>query len=358
VQFHLFKYAPVAALNVFGYASALEADVRLRPRALAATPLALAAGCRALRAVANHVDATIVHGHWVIPGGAMAALAAPSRPLVVSLHGSDVFVAERHAAAGLVARRTFGRAAYVTACSDDLRDRARALGAPDDRSITIPYGVDAARFRPDAAARRAVRTRLGLQPDDQVVFAAGRFVRKKGFEYLIEAIGRLAPHRPGLHLILAGGGDLEAELRNRVRAAGLSQRAHFPGVVRQGEVADLLASADVAVVPSVRDDAGNVDGLPNVVLEALASGTPVIASPAGGIASVVRDGITGLLVAQRDVGGLAAAITQLLDHPETAAALSSAGRAWVLEEGSWGRVAAAFERVYEAACPAPTAVFR
>jgi len=358
VQFHLFKYAPVAALNIFGYANSLEADVRLRMRALAATPLALAAGCRAVRAVANRVNATIVHGHWVVPGGAMAALAAPSRPLVVSLHGSDVFVAERHVAAGLVARRTFRRAAYVTACSDDLRDRARALGAREDRSVTIPYGVDGARFRPDAAARRAVRARLGLQPDDQVVLAAGRFVRKKGFEYLIEAVGLLAPERPRLHLLLAGGGDLEAELRDRVFAAGLSHCTHFLGVLRQGEVAAALASADVAVVPSVRDDAGNVDGLPNVVLEALASGTPVVASPAGGIGSVVRDGITGLLVPERNVGSLAAAIAQLLDQPETAGALSSAARAWALSEGSWAGVAAAFERVYTAACPAPTAVFR
>ena len=119
VQFHLFKYAPVRALNVFGYAGSLEADVRLRASAIAAAPLALAAACRAAWAVARRVNATIVHGHWVVPGGAIAGLAAGARPLVVSLHGSDVFVSERHALAGRAARWTFRRAAQVTACPSD-----------------------------------------------------------------------------------------------------------------------------------------------------------------------------------------------------------------------------------------------
>jgi hypothetical protein len=94
----------------------------------------------------REVGATIVHGHWVVPAAPMAALAAAGRPLVVSLHGSDVFVAERHAVAGTVARRTFAAARWVTACSADLRDRAIGLGADAARSSVIPYGVDAEGF--------------------------------------------------------------------------------------------------------------------------------------------------------------------------------------------------------------------
>ena len=98
----------------------------------------------------------------------MAALAAAGRPLVVSLHGSDVFVAERHAVAGAVARRTFARAGWVTACSADLRDRAVGLGADAARSSVVPYGVDADGFprdadgagpRPGAARRRRPTSR-------------------------------------------------------------------------------------------------------------------------------------------------------------------------------------------------------
>src|SRR5262249_56677229 len=104
VRFHLFRYAPSASLYVFGYAAALRADIRLRLSAVAVAPLALAAGVAAARRVARTVSATILHAHWVIPSGAMGMIAAGRRPLIVSLHGSDVFVAERHSLPGAVAR--------------------------------------------------------------------------------------------------------------------------------------------------------------------------------------------------------------------------------------------------------------
>lgn len=349
VTFHLYRYAPVGGMNVFGYAGSLEADVRLRTAALLAAPLAMAAGWRLARRVARGVRATVLHGHWVIPGGIIAAAAAPDLPLVISLHGSDVYVAERHALAGRAARWAFARAGAVTACSDDLRERGVALGARADRAVTVPYGVDASRFRPDPAAREVCRGRWRVPPDAEVIFAAGRFVRKKGFEHLIEAIARLAPARPAVRLVLAGGGDLEAELRQQIASLGLTDRVVLPGVLRQAEVATGLAAADLAVVPSVRDDAGNVDGLPNVVLEALASGTPLVATRAGGIASAIRDGETGLLVEPRDVPGLAGAIAWLLEHPAERARLGATARLWALREAGWDQVAARFERAYQAA---------
>jgi len=350
VTFHLFKYAPLRSLNVFGYAGALEADQRLRGSAVAAAPLAMAAAWRAAAHLARTIDATIVHGHWVVPGGVIAAAASGSTPLVISLHGSDVFVAERHRAAGRAARWAFGRAGFVTACSDDLRQRALVLGAPADRSATVPYGVDATRFRPDPVARRRLRERWGVGDDTAIVLGVGRFVRKKGFEYLIDAIARLAQHRPGLRLVLAGDGDLRAEFEARIAELALGARAFLPGVLHQDDVAASLAASDVVVVPSVRDPSGNVDGLPNVVMEALASGTPLIATPAGGIGSVVHHGRTGLLVPEADPAALAAAIERLLDDPAEGSALASTARTWAEQEGSWHHAIDGFEHAYEMAC--------
>src|SRR6185436_1839470 len=101
--------------------------------------------------------ADIINGHWVVPGGVTAWAAAPRLPLVISLHGSDVFVAETFWPARVAARRAFRHASFVTACSDDLGRRAVALGADRSRLETVPYGVDAGRFRPDAAVRAALR---------------------------------------------------------------------------------------------------------------------------------------------------------------------------------------------------------
>ena len=105
-------------------------------------------------------------------------------------------------------------------------------------------------------------------------------------------------------------------------------RAILPGILSQDDVARGLAAADVAVVPSVRDDAGNVDGLPNVVMESLSSGTPLVATPAGGIGSVVADGVTGLVVPERDVTGLSGAIDRLLTDRALAARLGDTARRW------------------------------
>jgi glycosyltransferase involved in cell wall biosynthesis len=345
VRFHFYKYAPIPALNVFGYAAAMRADVSLRGAAYAAAPLALAAGWRAAGKVARKSRATVMHGHWVVPGGVTAATAARALPLVISLHGSDVYVAETVAPARAAARFAFRRAGFVTACSDDLARRAVALGADPARIETVAYGVDTSRFRPDASHRAATRQSASIGEEIPLAFAAGRLVRKKGFEYLIDALASA----PGFVLALAGEGTLDGELRDRARAAGVSERVRFLGNQTQDSVAAWLMAADVAVVPSVRDDSGNVDGLPNVVLEALASGTPVITTTAGGIGSVVEDGKTAAVVPERDSSAIAAALLRLTSNAVEALALGKAARALVESQFGWERAAKRFEAAYDRA---------
>ena len=347
VHFHLFHYAPVEALNTFGYAEGMRADVRLRASAVAVAPLAVLAGWfKALR-VAQKKRATIIHAHWVIPGGVIGAAAAGSVPLVISLHGSDVFVAERHPLARLAARSAFTRASWVTACSEDLRLRASAIGADAARSNVIPYGVDSDRFKPDADARARGRNLLGLADNVPLIFAVGRLVKKKGFEYLIDAAAVLKTQHPTMRVAIAGDGDLDALLRSRAQAQGVGDMVQLLGAVSHDVVPTLLAAADVAVAPSVHDDAGNVDGLPNTVMEIMASATPLVATPAGGISAVATDGVTARLVAERDVRALATAIDELLRDRPAAAHIGRRARELVCREHSWARVAEDFEAVYQ-----------
>ena len=348
VQYHFFKYAPHPSLNVFGYAEAMRADVRVRRTAFLAAPLAIAAGWRAARQVAREHNAMIMHGHWVIPGGAIALAAAGRLPLVVSLHGSDVFVAEKLTPARMVAQRVFRRAAAITACSPDLAERAVRLGADAARVEVVPYGVDVARFRPDSSARARLRQRLGITDQTVLVVAAGRLVRKKGFEYFIDAIARL-PRSLDVVAALAGDGDLRQELRARIEAAGVPERVHLLGNQPQHEVAAWLAAADIVVVPSVRDDSGNVDGLPNLVLEALASGTPLVTTEAGGIGSVVQPDVTAVVVPERAAAALAEAIQRLATDPARRNRLGTAARHLAIERFGWEETARKFEAAYERA---------
>ena len=345
VSFHFYKYAPTRGMNVFGYAEGLQSDVAVRGKAWVTAPAAVVAGVLAARRVTRQMRATVVHAHWVIPGGVMGMMTSRRLPLVVSLHGSDVYVAERHGLLGSIARRTFARANWVTACSEDLRTRAIALGARPATAETVPYGVNTARFAPDAGRRAWVRDRMGVAVDTPLVFTAGRLVSKKGFDVLIDAAGLLSRSRPGVCLAIAGDGDLRQTLQARADVSGA--RVLLLGNQPQDSIAALAAASDVVAVPSVHDSAGNVDGLPNFALEALATATPVVATRVGGLAQLIDDGVTGRLVPEGDAGALAASIEDMLAHPDQARALGAAGRVRVARDFGWDRVAARFESAYE-----------
>jgi len=351
VRLHFYRYAPHPALNVYGYAESLRADVGLRRTALAAVPFALAASLRALLHLTRRYQFDLIHAHWALPNGAPAMIAArlSGLPLVVSLHGSDVYLAFKGWSLALSAAAVFRSADAITACSRDLYQRALRLGAPPARITVIPYGVDAHAFRPDPRAGIQVRAELSLPPDTPLILAMGRMVYKKGFTYLLDAMPRIRAIHPRAMLVLAGYGDLLDELKERARRFGLEEAVIFSGQLPRDRAARYVAAADVYVVPSVRDDAGNVDGLPNTLLEGMGAARPIVATRTAGIPDVVTNGVTGLLVPERDPAALAEAITRLLTDRDVAARLGEAARRRVLEELSWDVTAARFEEAYRRA---------
>ena len=344
VRFRPYRYAPSTSLELFGYAEALRADVALRGAAYAVLPLAVLSGLRALRAELRRERYDVVHAHWVVPSGAMAALAlGPSGPpLVVSLHGSDVFLSEKSRAARLGARNALRRATAVTACSRDLSERSRPLGAKSPPEV-IPYGVATEIFHPDPAGGRDLRRELALPSDAFVLFAAGRLVHKKGFEYLLEAASELCLRGRAVELVIAGKGDLEEELRSRARGAGISLR--LVGSIARGALPRYFAMADAVVVPSVKDAAGNVDGLPNVLLEAMASAKAIVATNVAGIPEALRAGEDGLLVPEKDPARIADAVEELMRSEELRTRLGRSARRRVEEDLSWKNAGEKFESV-------------
>jgi len=336
-----YPYAPFESWNLWGYAQSLEADVHIKPLMFALVPF-VAAALRnelATRLLARRYD--VVHVHWVVPNGVLVrgVLKAHGVPVVVSLHGSDVYVAARKPWMRGLTRATFEDAGVITACSEELRTRAVAIGSPAARTCTVPYGVDVHAFSPDARTE-GIRERLGVRSDAFLVLAVGRFVEKKGFVHLIEAVAKTG----GVELVLVGDGDLRGPLETRARELGL--RAHFPGFLDRAATAAALAAADVVVVPSVVDRGGNVDGLPNTLLEAMACGRPVVASRVAGIPDVVDDDRNGLLVPEKDPAALAAALRRLVREPETRERLGQAARRDAVDRLSWEATARRFEECY------------
>jgi glycosyltransferase involved in cell wall biosynthesis len=347
VTFHPYRYAPHRSLAVFGYAEALRADVAVRRSTYLVAPLAIVSGAAKMATLVRRGGFDVIHAHWVVPSGAMALPAGwlSGLPLVVSLHGSDVFLSERGSAFRRAAAMAFRRAAAVTACSNDLAERSRRLGALTV-PVTVPYGVSADEFGPSADRAMRLRSRLGLAPDSPVVLAVGRLVHKKGFEVLVDAIPRITQHYPDLSVVIAGEGDLRRSLEARANDLGTGGMIRFAGNVSREELPDYYSLATVVAVPSIRDDAGNVDGLPNVLLEAMASGSPLVASAVAGIPQAIRDGKDGVLVEERDPEALATAIVNLLGSPKRMEELGASARNRARQVFDWTRVGERFEKIF------------
>lgn len=351
-----FRYAP-ESWEVLGYGRSLEADERIKGRAGLVAPLYALAARRAVARALARERFDLVHAHWLVPNAvAVAPLRRRRRRgspvFAVGLHGSDVFLAERP---GMRRAAAFalGRAGLLTGCSPELVERVLALaersgrGFPGERAAVIPYGVDPAAFAPGRERGEAWRRRLGVPPDAPLLLGVGRMATKKGFHVLMRALpDLLAAHRQA-HVVLAGGGDRLEELR--AAASPWPERVHLPGAVRHDELPDLYRAADIFVMPAVHDPKGNVDGLPNVVLEAMASGLPVVASEVSGIPLAVATEKTGLLVPEGDAGALAVALSRLLANPAEARGMGGRGRRRAETDLSWDAVAVRYREAYRRA---------
>ena len=343
VEVRTFRYAP-EALEVIGYSRSLDADERLKGGALIATPLYAAAAAAAVARLRRQRRFDLVHAHWVVPNGLIAATVAGSLPLAIGLHGSDVFLAEKPGVSVLV-KAALRRTRLLTGCSPELVRRVCALGLPDERSEVIPYGVDVELFSPRPENRLLWRQRLGIPEQAPLLLAVGRMATKKGFHILVPQLGELLRACPSAHVVLAGAGDLLEELR--AAAAPWAERVHFPGAVYRDTLPDLYRAADLFVLPAVHDGASNVDGLPNVILEAMASGLPVVASDLSGIPLAVQEGVTGRLLPEGDGAALLATLAELLASPETCRRLGAAGRRRAEAELTWDAVASRYRCAYQ-----------
>ena len=352
VHYHPYRYSPVPSWTPWGFSEALEGGARIRKPLYALAPVVVAAALRKARAVLAEGGFDLVHVHWVVPNGPIGARVSSRSglPLVVSLHGSDVAVSERSRAIGRATRWSLRRCAAVTAPSGDLLERARHLGA-SGLLERVPYGADAKAFEVATGTADALRRRLGHDGESIVVAGVGRLIPVKGFVYLVEAHAAAVASVPELRLVLVGDGDGRRELEERARALGVSDTVVLTGAVAPSEVPAYMAAADIVSVPSVRHG-GYVDGLPNVALEAMAAGKPVVGSRVGGIPELVRDGENGLLVPEKDPAALADALVMLARDPALRARLGASGREEIRTERSWDAVGRRFVEIYERITPA------
>nr|WP_272881486.1 glycosyltransferase [Fundidesulfovibrio soli] len=163
------------------------------------------------------------------------------------------------------------------------------------------------------------------------LLAIGRFVKTKGLDVLLDACAILREMGADFRLTLAGSGRIEGALRKQAEKLGLADRVDFPGFVLHSKVPELIAAHDIFVMPSKVSPNGDRDGLPTVIMEALISRVPVVATDVGGIREVVETGVTGMLVQQRNPAALADAIMALASDREKALEMAERGKQRVAE---------------------------
>jgi glycosyltransferase involved in cell wall biosynthesis len=289
-------------------------------------------GCAlvALRRLMRARGARLVHTHSSVDSW-LATLAAKSLGLPV--------VRSRHVTIPVSRRRglVYRLADRVITSGEAVKAVLVAAGVPADRIVAVPPGFDPARFHP-AVSGLGVRRELGVT--GPAVGLVANLRGSKGHQYFLEAAREVLVDTPGTRFLIVGDGIGREDIARRVREMGLADAVVMTGFRR--DIPEVMAALDVLVLPSIKSEASS-----QVILQALAVGTPVVATTVGGSPELITDGVTGRLVPPRDAPALAGAIRALLRDPEAAAAMAAAGGAFVRARYTIDAVMARTVAVYD-----------
>lgn len=285
-----------------------------------------------IRVLTNRFPFDIIDAHYFYPDGVAAALLGRSlgKPVVITARGTDINLIPDYPLPRRWIRWAAERAAGIVAVSEALRARLIGLGVPGSGVEVLRNGVDLELFAP--RDRDLARRELGLDADAVVVVSVGWLIPLKGFDLVIQAVAGLNE----ANLVIVGEGPSSMALRRLTRDLGLGRRVRFLGFVAQERLGTIYSAADVLVLASSRE------GYSNVLLEALACGTPVVATNVGSAAEIVREQSAGRLIQHRTPEAINLALRMLLADPPPRAAVRT-----YAERFGWGPTTAGQLRLFK-----------
>lgn len=281
--------------------------------------------------IAEGYDFNLIDAHYLYPDGVAAARAAKAlrKPFILTARGSDVTLLATFPRQRAMILDAIRKADGVIAVADALKTELVRIGAPAEKIRVLRNGVDLEKFRP--LNRDAIRERLALK--GAVIASVGSLIQRKGHDIAIEAIAQL----PETTLLITGAGPERARLQSLARRVGVSERVRFLGELAHERLPEIYNAADALILASARE------GWPNVLLEAMACGTPAVASDAGGNREVIASRDAGRIASERSAKAFAAALSDVLASADRAATRRFA------EAYSWDETSDALTTLFETA---------
>lgn len=347
-RFVTYRYVWPARWHQLGYSRTLQNDMAMRRSSVLLSPLMLVFGILALRKLVRRERIDIINAHWIVPNGFMAAIVSKLTgvPVVPTLPGSDVFLAQKNKLYGWMAQVAAKQAAAITTNSPQLGKDLVGLGADPKKLHTIIYGVDTSEIYPSKTGVAEKRKQLGVKPSELMILGVGRLVAKKGFHYLIQSMPAVLKKVPNAKLVIIGDGDQRAELEALVTKHKLQTSVVLPGFANRSDLRVLYNAADLFVLPSIRDDAGNLDDQSVALVEAMATGTPVIATEFPGYSIVIEDRGNGHLTKERDPKDIAVAIIDVLKDDKRRQKMAVRSLQLIREKFAWPAIAKQYRELF------------
>jgi len=285
----------------------------------------------------------IIHTHWLIPQGFAGAVFHQiwNLPHVATVHGSDLNLITRHKILAPVGRFIIRNSDIITVNSTYMKRQLESFAPESSAKIrVIPMGIDPEKFK----ATEFIDIKKQFEAG-HLVISVGRLIDWKGTIHLIDAMPAVIHQFPDTVLLIIGSGPEKETLVNRAHELGLENQIHFPGVVDNEDLPSYYHAADVFVLPSI-NKSGKTEALGVVLLEAMASGCPVIGSNVGGIPDIIIDGVNGFLVPEQRPDILAELIVQLFSDDELKEKFRKNGFTRIQQSFTWDHIANQFSMVY------------
>lgn len=311
-----YKYIFPERLHLLGYSQTLVGDQKLKWYAYFLAPMMIISAFTALFRLVRTEHIDIISAHWVIPNGFIGALVSKmtGTPLVITVPGSDLYLTKKNSVFRFMSSLAIKRASAVVSNSMRYLEVFPKIGIPISSAKEIPYGIDVKKYQ-EKNKNLTLRKKLGISPSAIVILAIGRLVEKKGFSYLVSAMGRIGIKLKDARLVIVGSGTQRQHLMDLARKLAIERQTVFVPQIPYDELPDLYRIADVYAAPSIEDSHGNFESHIVALIEAIAAGLPIVATKLAISSEYVVDGINGYRVNEKDEKALTKAILSVMKNP-------------------------------------------